>query len=316
MQTPLVVLTGYLGAGKTSLLRNLLPRLVADRLVPHVLVNDYRNAWVDARTLEGLAKTVTPIHGSCVCCDSREDLLTALATLTLPARSVVLLEANGTADAIELLELLTVDRRTRRFSLPLQVTVVDARRWQKRYWNNGVEAAQVKTAGFMVMTRRDEVDDRRWAEVGADLAQRNARARIVEPEALPRELVRLVESGVDEPARAAGRLDDAPRDVHHQQHHHQHHFASLELRLPGKVSRVRLQAFLAALPDEVIRAKGIAFLDSEPPEAVLFQKVEGRGEAALMKLGSVDELEPVAVFIGVQCPEPRIRALLQEHLLP
>ena len=210
MQTPLIVLSGYLGAGKTCLLRNLLPRLGAAGLVPHVLVNDYRNAWVDARTLEGLARTVTPINGSCVCCDSREDMLATLATLTLPARSIVFLEANGTADAMELLEILTVDRRARRFSLPVQVTVVDARRWQKRYWNNGVEAAQVKTAGCLVLTRRDEVDDRRWDAVRTDLADRNPRARVVEMTELTQELLARVEEGAERSARVTGSLAVAP----------------------------------------------------------------------------------------------------------
>ena len=130
---PLVLLAGFLGAGKTSFLRDLLPRLTAAGLVPQVLVNDYRNAAVDARTLQGLARAVLPISGTCVCCDSRDELLNTLATLTLPPRSVILLEANGTADTESLIELLSTDRQARRCTLPIQVGVADARRWQKRY---------------------------------------------------------------------------------------------------------------------------------------------------------------------------------------
>ena len=46
--TPLILIAGFLGAGKTTLLRALLPRLGARGLRPHVILNDYENADVDA----------------------------------------------------------------------------------------------------------------------------------------------------------------------------------------------------------------------------------------------------------------------------
>lgn len=189
---PLVLLIGFLGAGKTTLLRQLLPLLRAQGLSPHVILNDYRNAQVDAHQLEGLAEHVEPISGSCVCCDSRDDLLDTFARMELSSNGVVLLEANGTADAQELIEILTADRRTRRFTLPIQVSVVDAKRWQKRYWNNGMEAGQIRTASSIVLTRVEEVDSKRLAEVKADLACRNPRALLQDAEALADQLGALL----------------------------------------------------------------------------------------------------------------------------
>ncbi len=46
--TPLVLLVGFLGAGKTTYLRALIPALTAEGLQPHVIINDYQNARVDA----------------------------------------------------------------------------------------------------------------------------------------------------------------------------------------------------------------------------------------------------------------------------
>lgn len=311
---PLVLLIGFLGAGKTTLLRQLLPLLRAQGLSPHVILNDYRNAQVDAHQLEGLAEHVEPISGSCVCCDSRDDLLDTFARMELSSNGVVLLEANGTADAQELIEILTADRRTRRFTLPIQVSVVDAKRWQKRYWNNGMEAGQIRTASSIVLTRVEEVDSKRLAEVKADLACRNPRALLQDAEALAVQLGALLRRRDQLPPRRfappviGGRLPTA----HHA--HGAHHFASMEIPLTCRVTEEALEAFLRALPPEVIRAKGVAFLSGEPLSAVLFQKIEGRDRPAIIDLPRPERLDPVAVLIGVHCPRDDIMKLASEHL--
>ena len=116
--TPLVLVAGFLGSGKTTLLRTLLPELRAAGILPHVILNDYRNAEVDAATLEGDRDLITPIAGTCICCGSQEELMRALVDARLGPDSVMLLEANGTADTAEIIELLTVDRRLARYTPP------------------------------------------------------------------------------------------------------------------------------------------------------------------------------------------------------
>lgn len=319
---PLVIISGFLGAGKTTLLRNLLERLRQDAVTPHVVINDYRNALVDASQLQGLARSVVPISGTCVCCDSREDLLDTLAALTCGPDSVLLLEANGTADVVELVEMLSAERRIRRYSLPVQVGVVDAKRWQKRYWNNALEATQLKTAGHIVITRREEVSEKRWLEVQEDLRALNPRARLVTDLDIHALVVALVGQAGNLPRRRftpsphlPGRTLPVPGPVHHH-HHHQHHFASMELKLPDLVRRSGLESFLRELPPEVVRAKGVACFPGSPPQAVLFQKVEGRDGVALRDIGSPNGFDRVAILIGVQCPQDVIHQLAARYLTP
>ena len=284
-------------------------------MVTYVVVNDYRNAMIDAETLRGLARTVQPISGTCVCCDSREDLLTTLVTLTLPPGSVVLLEANGTADTGELLEILTADRRTRRYTLPLQVTAVDAKRWQKRYWNNGIEAVQVRTASLLLMTRRDEVNDRRWSEVRTEVSALNPRAAWIDQAGLADRLSELVRTADQLPPRRFQFPFGEKAGPHHH-HHHDHHFASMELRLPPRVTRAGLTSFLQALPPEVVRAKGVAMLEEPGSDPVVFQKVEGRDAPAFMTLRGAGPMDPAAVLIGAKCPADVIERLAAKHLHP
>ena len=73
--TPLVLLVGFLGSGKTSLLRKTLPALKERGILSKVILNDYQNARVDSAALADLVEAIVPIAGSCVCCESAEELL-------------------------------------------------------------------------------------------------------------------------------------------------------------------------------------------------------------------------------------------------
>jgi G3E family GTPase len=301
---PLVLVTGFLGAGKTTLLQHVLPRLAATGIVPRVVINDYQNAMVDARTLQKLVAEVLPISGACVCCGSRDELLQALFDLAPEPSSLVLVEANGAADTLDLIEMLTADRRAARYTLPMQVVVVDTLRWQKRHWNNDVEAVQVRTANAVVFTRRDEVDDARSRAVVEDVRRLNPRAGHFTMETI----VEWLKQGVARAASATPRRFEERREHLPRLGHERHHFASMELHLPRRVTRAALMEFLGALPKEVIRAKGVAALEEEPPLAVLFQKVEAGGPA-MVKLGSPEGIDPVAIFIGPHLPASNIRTL-------
>ena len=299
--TPLVVITGFLGAGKTTFLRELLPHLPPRGVTPVVIINDYMNALVDAAQVRGLAEAILPVSGACVCCGSRDELMDALATLELPPHAAVLVEVNGTADPPVLLEFLAADRRAARFLPPVQVTVIDAERWQRRHWNNGVEAEQVLTAGFVQITRGGTAGPARCAEVEADLRGRNPRAQFTTPAAFAEVVADLVRG------RATSTTVSPSREGHA---HAAHHFAALELPLPDALTRAQVLAFLEALPAEVVRAKGVAFLADEGGQAFLFQKIEGRGTARLMKLGSPEGLRPTVIFIGRRLEEAALRAAL------
>ncbi|MBL8980982.1 MAG: hypothetical protein JNL26_02300, partial [Gemmatimonadetes bacterium] len=222
MAVPLLLIVGYLGAGKTTLLQRLIPALGAEGVRPHVILNDYQDARVDAARLAALDALVTPISGDCICCGSREELLESLVALDVDERSAVLIEANGTSDAAELHDILTLDPRLTRMSRPIQVTVVDARRWQKRFMDKRLEREQAVTASHLWINWSEGLGARRIDEVVNSLATINARAQRTSLEALTAELATLVRSGAPDRVITPG----ANRPAHHHEPH-RHHFASV-----------------------------------------------------------------------------------------
>jgi G3E family GTPase len=308
---PLLLIVGFLGSGKTTFLRHVLPEFKARGLVPSVIINDYQNAWVDAALIAELAEAVHPISGSCVCCGSREELLDALAALVLTERSVVVVETNGTTDAEEIVEVLSLDGRTACLMLPMQLTLVDAKRWQKRYWHNGLERTQVCGASHLVFSRRDQVTSQRLDEVMASVLESNGRAKITSPSELAAELVTIVEMGNQMSPRTVRTIETNGLNSHPHMHHdpNQYHFAAMEAVLPPLVSEASLRRFLQELPAEVLRVKGLVVLKEFPDKVYSFQKVGGDdNDILLLPLRRKISFPPVAIFIGPSLPEDDIRA--------
>jgi hypothetical protein len=62
-------------------------------------------------------------------------------------------ETNGTTDSEELIEMLSLESGLHKFSLSVQLSVIDAQRWQKRLWHNGLEREQARTATHLAISR-------------------------------------------------------------------------------------------------------------------------------------------------------------------
>lgn len=315
---PLVLLAGFLGAGKTRLLTTLVPQLAARGVRARIILNDFRNARIDAARLSELNALVTPLAGECVCCSSLRELLDLLYDTPPDPGSVLLIEANGATETDDLLGHLTTDGRLGRFTLPLQVTVVDAARWQKRWWHNGLEEAQVRTATHLVLNWLDQVAASRRDVVARALQALNPRARVVTSEALAEALHALVDDVTREPARG-GRVSApaeatatptlhfaAPADAHRERSH-THPFGSLALSLPAVVARERFQAFVQSLPDSVVRAKGLVRFADRPTEMFVWNRVPGSRGLSLDRSRPHDDASATALFIGVELPVATLR---------
>lgn len=312
--TPLVLFSGFLGAGKTTFLEALLPHLGAGGMRPHVILNDYRNAAVDAARLARLSDAVRPISGSCVCCGSREELLEMLEEIPRGAADVLLIEANGTTDTEELVEILTLDRRSEPFTLPVQVAVIDGKRWQKRFWHNGLEASQARTASHGFISRADSVPSERLREVERSLLRVNPRLRRTTPQEFAAALARLAADVAPLPPRDHGRNEGgsaAERAAPAHASHAHHHFASLEFRLAALVDESALLAALRALPADVVRVKGVCYYNASPDVPRLFQVVGGgSSEIQVFPLDARPSVAPTIVLIGGALDEAGIRTLL------
>ncbi len=95
--TPTLILGGYLGAGKTTLVNHLLRHADGRRIA--VMVNDFGELTIDADLIEGADEGVLTLAGGCVCCSIGSDLIGALQDVLGRSRppELILIETSGVA---------------------------------------------------------------------------------------------------------------------------------------------------------------------------------------------------------------------------
>jgi G3E family GTPase len=293
---PILIVAGFLGAGKTSFIRELLPRLANGPRAPYVILNDFLNAAIDASTLQGLGAEIQGLAAGCVCCDDTESLISAILRVPVSIRPIIIIEANGTTDPYRLIETLTLTAALRDVVGPiLQVTVINESRWAKR-WLPGdkhTERSQVRTASAILTNRSDAATDKQKRRLRDDLMELNPRAPRLDAETFVELLLR--ETAADT-LPAPDTSDPMP---------HAHHHVAVHL-VPPVMTEEMLRQWLLGLPRDILRVKGLARISEQ--EMCYFNRTDDPFEAPrIIKVRAQEGMEPAAVFIGPGLNEESLR---------
>jgi G3E family GTPase len=167
---PVAVLTGFLGSGKTTLIRSLL----ADPAFAEtaVVVNEFGEIGLDHLLVEAAGEDTVLLEGGCLCCASQGDLVRALRSLLtrreraeLPAYRRVIIETSGLADPAPILQTLMLDPlRLSRYRLARLTATVDGQLGIETLRRHSEAIRQLAFADEILITKTDLIDDDRLAE--------------------------------------------------------------------------------------------------------------------------------------------------------
>ena len=120
----LIAVVGFLGAGKTALLKQLMENFINEGWNPFLVLNDYENANMDAQQFANQfdLKNIKALSGSCICCSGIVELRNIVNRIPEREKGITLIEANGTSDACTLMEFLGVGIN-KKFLPPIQISV-------------------------------------------------------------------------------------------------------------------------------------------------------------------------------------------------
>ena len=157
MKIPVHVLSGFLGVGKTTAVKDLLARR-ADRERIAVVVNEFGTLGVDGALLSDCASCILKeVPGGCVCCTAMADLeasLEEVCDIVAPTRFV--LEPTGLARPSELVDLLRGPRWAQRFDVRPVITLVDPQQdLEALCRESALFRDQIETADVLVLNRCD-----------------------------------------------------------------------------------------------------------------------------------------------------------------
>jgi G3E family GTPase len=161
---PVVAITGFLGSGKTTLIRALLDKPEGANTA--IVVNEYGEIGIDDALLRSSSDVTVLLGNGCLCCNVRTDLQETLRGLladrargAVPSFERVVIETSGLADPGPVLQTFATDRGLgREFHLQALVAVVDAVNGEVNLERIPEARKQVALADRIVVTKSDIAD--------------------------------------------------------------------------------------------------------------------------------------------------------------
>ena len=228
---PLTVLTGFLGAGKTSLLNRLLKDAALSEAA--VIINEFGEIGLDHLLVEHVEDGVMLLSTGCLCCTMRGDLVNTLEKLLRGLDNGrmkfnrVIVETTGLADPAPVLHTAMVHPYlVLRFRLDGVVTVVDAVNGAATLDAHVEAVKQVAVADRIVLAKTDLIDTPARREAFAALRTRLAALNPAAPviETANTSVAQLIDCGLYDAER---KIPDVKRWLAeeayaHDDHHHHH----------------------------------------------------------------------------------------------
>ena len=293
------LLFGFLGSGKTTLVRRILGERGGGRPMA-VIVNEFGEVGVDGDVIAGSNVVLVELTSGCLCCTLRGSLMSAVEELREKAGvEQIVVEATGVASPGDMLEDLNDSKLAGELDVGPLVTVVDAPKFTRlqemlgEFYEEQVENADVLVLNKIDLATPDALDEAREAvrEINPDatllFAERGDTDLSLLLDGSESKLLARNESVSGPPAArrhprsplARNELDrdhdhDSGRDHDHdhdsgREHGHDHAHAhapaeSFVMDASGEFSREGLAAAFASMPGNVWRAKGFLTVDGVP----------------------------------------------------
>ncbi len=249
-EIPALVVSGFLGSGKTTLVRRILEDAQAHGIRVALISNEFGELGIDQALLGKMRDDYVELRGGCVCCRLSDQLVETLEMLRERADpDRVVIETSGVA--------LPYDTQLNFWREPIvgwiaddaAVVVVNAEQVHDRRELEGVFEQQVSSADLLVLNQIDRVPQ-------AALPAIEAKLREFEPEA---PILRAVHADIDlsllfppDPAGERARRREAAQETS-QEHHHERYKAE-DVAIEDGIEEDRLLAQLEALG--ALRVKG------------------------------------------------------------
>jgi G3E family GTPase len=174
----LLLLSGFLGTGKTTLLLEIAGKLTVDFKKIAIIENEMGEIGIDNKYLQLKGLEVQELFGGCVCCVLSVNLVSTLKRLDETLHpEVVILEPSGVARPKDIID--TLNRYMPAIKNISVATLVDAVRYRMLLeMMRPLVTAQIQAADIVVINKIDQVDDETIDYIRSSVARLNPKASI------------------------------------------------------------------------------------------------------------------------------------------
>ena len=162
---PILLVTGFLGAGKTTVVNHVLSHAEGRRIA--AVVNDFGAINIDAELIAGASDGVVSLSNGCICCTLEGDLLRTLATLLRrdPKPEFIVIETSGIADPADIVRNLMDPVIWREAPLEAVLCVLDAATSPAALNDDALLRSQLRVADVIALNKVDLADEAHRAQL-------------------------------------------------------------------------------------------------------------------------------------------------------
>jgi len=321
--TPVSLLTGFLGSGKTTMLRHLVSQPDFSRTA--FIINEFGEIGLDHELVEASEDSFIELLTGCLCCKIRTDLAQTLQDLLqrrdegrCAAFDRIVIETSGLADPAPILQTLMTDPTVAsRLVLGAVVTTVDAVNGVSTLEREGISRKQVAVADHIVVTKLDMAGSFCPA-LRRRLDELNAGAPVVIADHGRLSSPLLSAAGLYDPRTKSTDVVSWLTDAAYG-HRHDHHDAEIRtyaIVREEPVAAVTLTLFLEALAEhcgaDLLRLKAIVNIAENPDRPAVVHGVQHVFHPpAWLDRWPSDDRRSRLVFIARRIPQRWVEVLLE-----
>ncbi len=221
--TKIDIVSGFLGAGKTTLIKKLLKESLADTKVV-LIENEFGEIGIDGGFLKEAGIEIKEMNSGCICCSLVGDFGTSLReVLDTYTPDRILIEPSGVGKLSDVMKAVQDAMADREVELNSAVAVVDACKCRMYIKNFGeFFVNQIEHAGTVILSRTDKLNEEKLAACVALVREHNARATIITTpwDALEGDaILQTIEGAKDLEAEL---MQEVLKKHEHEAHHHDH----------------------------------------------------------------------------------------------
>ncbi|WP_035767769.1 CobW family GTP-binding protein [Butyrivibrio sp. NC2002] len=223
--TKIDIISGFLGAGKTTLIKKLLKEALAGTKTV-LIENEFGEIGIDGGFLKESGIDIREMNSGCICCSLVGDFGTSLKeVMDTYAPERILIEPSGVGKLSDVMRAIqNVADENADLTMNSAVTVVDVSK-AKVYIKNFGEffTNQIENAGTIILTRTDKADAAKIETAVELIRQHNSKATIITTpldQLTGKEILDTFEGNHDLEAEL---LKEVMEQEHHEHHHHHDH---------------------------------------------------------------------------------------------
>ena len=226
--TKIDIVSGFLGAGKTTLIKKLIKEALAGTRVV-LIENEFGEIGIDGGFLKEAGIEIREMNSGCICCSLVGDFGTSLReVMNQYAPDRILIEPSGVGKLSDVMQAVKDASEGSDMALNTAVAVVDASKC-KLYMKNFGEffVNQIECAGTIILTRTDKTSQAKIAECVEILREHNPKATIITTplaELDGKQILATIEGRSDLQAEILEEfMREQEKEEEEHEHHHHHH---------------------------------------------------------------------------------------------